>query len=122
MRQLLNLGHTIGHAVEKCSDYTISHGHAVAIGTAIICRAGAKMGFCTAEFAQKVETVLQKCSLPVTTEFTSDQLAESALVDKKRRGDFITLVIPKNAGDCVLHKVNITELESIISSGLERLQ
>ena len=38
-RRLLNLGHTVGHAVEKCSGYSIAHGHAVAIGLAIIARA-----------------------------------------------------------------------------------
>ena len=38
-RRLLNLGHTVGHAVEKCSGYTVSHGAAVAIGTAVMARA-----------------------------------------------------------------------------------
>ena len=45
-RQLLNLGHTIAHAIEKCSNYEISHGHAVAMGMAIISRAADDVGLC----------------------------------------------------------------------------
>lgn len=42
-RQLLNLGHTAGHAIETLSGYRISHGHAVAIGLAIMARPSAAM-------------------------------------------------------------------------------
>ncbi len=121
MRQLLNLGHTVGHAVEKCSGYTVTHGHAVAIGTAIICRAAAKMGFCDMDTAQRVENVLESCNLPTVTQYDAHELAQAALVDKKRRGENITLVLPRSTGECVLHKINISQLEEFIAAGLERL-
>jgi len=120
LRQLLNLGHTVGHAVEKCSGYSLSHGHAVAVGTAIICRAAERLSQCEKGLAERVESILIKCGLPVETEYSAEQLAGAALVDKKRRGDYITLVIPKSVGECVLHKAKISELENIIAAGLER--
>ena len=48
-RRKLNLGHSFGHAVEACSDFSIPHGCAVAIGMAIITRAAVKRGICTQE-------------------------------------------------------------------------
>ena len=53
-RKLLNLGHTIGHAIENCSGYTIPHGHAVAMGMAMIARASEKMGKCEVGTAEKI--------------------------------------------------------------------
>lgn len=46
VRQLLNFGHTIGHAIEKCSGFSITHGHAVAIGMVIVSRAAEHIGWC----------------------------------------------------------------------------
>lgn len=48
-RQLLNLGHTLGHGVEACSGYTVSHGRAVAIGMTLVTRAAVAFGRCPAE-------------------------------------------------------------------------
>lgn len=53
-RQLLNLGHTFGHAVEACSGYTVPHGCGVAIGMAIIARAAARRGICTDETCAQI--------------------------------------------------------------------
>jgi 3-dehydroquinate synthase len=49
-------------------------------------------------------------SLPDSTEYTPEQLAHVALVDKKRRGNEITLVVPKRIGECELVKVPVSEL------------
>lgn len=78
-RRLLNLGHTVGHAVEKCSGYTVSHGAAVAIGTAVMARA-----FCR-EDREEILAVLKKFGLPLETDFTPEELAQAALSDKKRQ-------------------------------------
>lgn len=118
-RQLLNLGHTIGHAVEKCSNYQITHGHAVAIGTAIISRAAERLGFCRLPLAQRIEAVLRRCNLPIHSPFGVEELAAAALVDKKRRGNKLTLVIPHSIGDCRLHQIEIGQLATIIQAGME---
>ena len=118
-RRLLNLGHTVGHAIEKCSGYTIPHGHAVAAGLAIIARSSARMGLCAPECAGRIAAVLERNRLPVTAGYSADALAEAALADKKRAGDDITLVLPERIGRCVLKKLPVTELRDVIAAGLE---
>ena len=110
-RQLLNLGHTAGHAIETLSGYRIAHGHAVAIGLAIMARA-----FC--RDAAEIEAALIKLGLPTRTEFSPEQLAQAALADKKRAGERITLVIPRAIGDCVLREVPVDTLADIFERGM----
>lgn len=118
-RKLLNLGHTVAHAIEKCSGYAIPHGHAVAAGLAIIARSAEALGWTGEPIAARIAACLAKNSLPTTTEYTAEALAEAALSDKKRAGGDITLVIPKKIGVCELKKVPVTDLLPIIRAGLE---
>ncbi|MGM9567540.1 MAG: 3-dehydroquinate synthase [Clostridia bacterium] len=119
LRQLLNLGHTIGHAIEKCSHFTITHGHAVAAGMAMITRAADALGWTKEPLSEKITGVLKKNQLPTAVNFTAEELYQGALADKKRRGDQLTLVIPEEIGRCVTRTVKITELEKIIRAGEE---
>lgn len=118
-RRLLNLGHTIGHAIEKCSDYSIPHGHAVAAGLAIIARASEKLSWTDEPIAARITTCLAQNGLPIDADYSAEELARAASADKKRAGSDITLVIPKKIGVCELKKVPVTELLAIISAGLE---
>ncbi len=120
LRQLLNFGHTIGHAVEKCSDFKITHGHAVAIGMAIITKAAEKRGFCENGTFTKVVCALQKCGLPTECGYTADELYSVTLSDKKRTGNTVTLVLPEKCGKCSLYKVSTDELLEYIKKGLEK--
>ncbi|NLA25829.1 MAG: 3-dehydroquinate synthase [Firmicutes bacterium] len=120
-RRLLNLGHTVGHAIEKLSGYRISHGHAVAAGMAVIARAALRLGRCSSACAARIEKTLLENSLPVTTNFTAAGLAAAALADKKRAGEEITLVLPREIGDCILWKIAVKELQGIIDAGMEPL-
>lgn len=116
-RQLLNLGHTVGHAVEQCSDFTIPHGGAVAIGMAVIARAAAARGLCSGETAARLIRVLKSHGLPTDTPYTAAQLTTVALRDKKRRGDRLTLIVPRAIGDCALHDIAAEELTAWITEG-----
>ena len=118
-RKLLNLGHTAGHAIEKCSGYAIPHGHAVAAGLAIIARSAEALGWAAEPIAARIAACLAKNGLPTGTNYTAEALAEAALADKKRSGGDITLVIPKKIGVCELKKVSVTDLLPIIRAGLE---
>lgn len=118
-RKLLNLGHTAAHGIERCSNYTVPHGHAVAIGLAIIARASEALGWTTAPIARRICACLQANGLPISTEYAPEALAEAALADKKRSGDQITLVIPQQIGSCVLKTVPVTELLPIFRAGWE---
>ena len=116
-RKLLNLGHTIGHAIEKCSGYAVPHGHAVAAGLAIISRSAEALGMTEEPIAQRICACLTALDLPVSTEFPPDLLKEAALADKKRAGDSITLVIPKEIGRCALETVPVDALLFTIRAG-----
>ena len=119
LRQLLNFGHTPGHAIEACSKYGISHGHAVAIGMLLMARAATAAGICEDDTAVRLEAVLQKAGLPTAAAYSPAELTAAALADKKRKGDSITLVVPKRMGECVLHAVPVTALESFFAQGME---
>ncbi len=117
-RQKLNLGHTIGHGIEAQSNFTISHGQAVAIGMAIITGAAANLGICQRTTWEQVISVLAKFDLPCTTKCTGQELFESALSDKKRLGGMVTLVVPQEIGCCILRPTPIEELRDFIEAGL----
>lgn len=118
-RMKLNLGHTVGHAIEQCSDFTLTHGHAVATGLSIITRAGEKMGITAPGTSEKLDAVLIQNHLATTTAYSAKELAAAALVDKKRTGNTIHLVLPTKVGECILKEVPVTKLEEIISLGLK---
>ena len=109
-RQLLNLGHTFAHSIEKLSMYETSHGSAVAMGMDLITRAAVKKGFCPGECLPILEELLEKYALPLRTEYPAEALADVALSDKKRAGDTITLAVPCAVGESRLHKIGVAEL------------
>ena len=117
-RQLLNLGHTVGHAIEKASHMTVSHGKAVAIGMAIVMRASVRMGLCPEEDLQSLLAILKAEGLPSHTDFDALTLTDAALSDKKRSGDTLSLVLPYAIGDCRLYPISITQLSEFMENGL----
>lgn len=119
LRKTLNLGHTAGHAIEQCSGYTIPHGHAVAIGLAIIARAAEALGWAEEKIAARVEAALVRNGLPTTTEFSPEALANAALSDKKRAGGQMTLVVPRAIGECYLKEIPVEQLERVFRAGME---
>ena len=117
-RQLLNLGHTIGHAIELCSNLTISHGSAVAIGTVIATKIAIYLGLCPESDLDEIVDLLKSAKLPTECTYTASELASVASADKKRAGDRINLVLPFGIGNCQLYRVSVDELEALISKGL----
>lgn len=113
-RQFLNLGHTLGHAIEKCSHFEISHGHAVAIGMVYAARLANRLGLCDAAAQKRIEQALLANHLPTKAPFTPDELCAAALSDKKRAGGIITFVLPRAIGQCELKKMAVAELPAIV--------
>ena len=117
-RRLLNLGHTVGHGVEAKSNFTLSHGKSVAIGTAIIARSTVNYQLLSQECAIKIENLLREFCLPVRTQDSAKELASFALSDKKRTGDTVSLVVPRAIGRCEILTTPVEELEKFIQAGL----
>lgn len=117
-RALLNLGHTLAHAIEKCSDYKTEHGKAVAVGTVIISLGAYKLGLTQNDITDRVININKKYNLPVSTEYSASELLEVTKQDKKCDADKITLVIPEKIGKCKLYKTDFNTLKSVIEKGL----
>ena len=115
VRQLLNLGHTFGHAIEKLNGYTIYHGEGVSVGMMIAACAAEKAGRCVPGVRAELREMLEKAGLPVTTPFSAAEVARAARNDKKRRGDRITVVLPAERGRCELVRLPVEELEGFIA-------
>lgn len=111
-RMKLNLGHTIGHGVEAKSHFSISHGKAVAIGTAIVSRA------CNCSDCDRIVSLLTSFGLPVHTDYTAEDLYIYALSDKKRSGGTVNLIIPRHIGLCDIVPTPVDGLKSFIEAGL----
>jgi len=110
LRKLLNLGHTLGHAVEKIHNYEMRHGQAVAVGTCMIARAAAQKGLLGAQAAERIERAFTQNGLPTTTKDDPQAIARAALSDKKRAGGQITLVVPREIGRCELLHIPVENL------------
>lgn len=117
-RQMLNLGHTIGHGIEANSGYTISHGKAVAAGMAIVAKAAWKNGICDRIVYDDICKVLDKFHLPKNTHFSSQSLYLSALSDKKRSGSNVNLIIPLAIGHCKIQTTPTNDVKFFIEAGL----
>lgn len=114
-RQLLNLGHTLAHAIEKQSSFTINHGHAVAIGLTAIARCAYACGLSAEDSSQRIAALLIKYHLPISCDYSTEELCQIILKDKKRSGQTINLVIPRRIGDTYLQKIDIAQLEEFYS-------
>ena len=111
-RQLLNLGHTFGHAIELLSNFELSHGEAISIGTVIACEFSNKINFGKVDI-DLVKEVLVNNGLPVATNFTHSEIFETLLTDKKRRGNQISLILPVEIGDSRIYKIEIEKFKEL---------
>ena len=117
-RMKLNLGHTIGHGAEAQSHFEISHGKGVAIGMAIVARAGAARGICGNDTKDAIVGILRKFGLPLSCEYSAESLYRAALSDKKRSGGTVNLIIPERIGFCRIQPTPVEEIQSFIEAGL----
>ena len=112
-RQLLNFGHTIGHAVEKCSNFRLRHGQAVAIGMVMMAQIAWEKGWSSENCEGPIREVLCRFRLPLESPYDFPSLSTAMLADKKRKGGEITLVIPERIGKAVLKRIPVEELPAL---------
>lgn len=126
-RKMLNLGHTIGHSLEKMSSFKLTHGCAVSLGMSIITKGSEALGYTEKGTWETLDTLLRKFFLPTDLEGYKNiiptidykTIAKNALSDKKRNGDVISLVIPERIGHCTLRDIPVAEIENFVSLGLK---
>jgi 3-dehydroquinate synthase len=120
-RKKLNLGHTFGHAIEKCSDNMLLHGEAVSIGMTIAAKISEQMGFITNEDFVRIKNILETAGLPVTTDIAPENLMEAIRKDKKRENEFVYFVLNRSIGNSIIKTIAFNELAILLEKALIEL-
>lgn len=118
-RKLLNLGHTLGHAIETLSNFELGHGSCVAAGTAMMAQTCSKLGLCSYEDAKSIAELTQSYELPTSTSFTVEELYSAALHDKKSHADSIDVALIYGIGDVRIERKSFAELKQLIELAKE---
>jgi 3-dehydroquinate synthetase len=120
VRALLNLGHTVGHALEAHGGYARwLHGEAVALGMVAEMRAASALGWTPAAVTARATALLAALGLPVAV--GREELAASwpfVFSDKKRAGDSIRLPVVTHVGEARLEKIRLTDLRDAVLRGM----
>lgn len=117
LRRILNFGHTIGHAVEGASDYTIIHGLAVAIGMAAAAKLAVLAGLLPHQDAQIITETLVAYGMPVDIPKNLDRkrIKKYLLADKKTVGGTVHYVLPTRIGStCIVADLDEKLVEKVL--------
>lgn len=98
-RRKLNLGHTLAHAIEKCST-RMNHGEAVAVGTALIASASVRLGLLAEADCRRIVAVLSRLGFDLTPPVEVKRLLKEVGKDKKSEDGMLRIVLPVGIGDC----------------------
>lgn len=114
-RATLNLGHTVGHAVEMVSNFELKHGEAVAIGLLAETRLAERTGLAEKGLTGEVEGVLEGLQLPteIPPGLDKEAMIDVMQVDKKRAGGKVRFALPVKIGE-VRVGMEIDDLESVL--------
>ena len=111
-RALLNLGHTLAHAIEASSGYAgIRHGEAVAIGMVAACRVAKKLDRLEAQDVERAQQLLDRLGLPTAVEpYLGERVLSFLSADKKRKGSKLNYIAPGRPGQVSIVPMTLDEL------------
>ncbi len=114
LRAVLNLGHTVGHAVELVSGFNLRHGEAIAIGMAAEAKLSAKLGLAASGLSDAIAESLSALGLPVRipNNLPRGEIVRAMRVDKKKSADAVRFALPIEIGKVGL--IEVTDLESAL--------
>lgn len=115
-RAALNLGHTVGHAVELVSKFQLRHGEAVAIGTVVEAKYAEKIGIASKGLANEIAEVLSSLGLQIQIpkELSHQEIIHAMKMDKKKNEQAIRFALPVEIGKVEL--VDVKDLEKVLES------
>ena len=127
-RAVLNAGHTVAHALEQATDYTIPHGEAVAIGLVIETRVAEAMGLANSGTADEIAALLARLDLPVAPPEGLDQSRITAALtrDKKNRGGVVHAALVASFGtiardgEAWTHPLDLRAVEELLVGNGQR--
>lgn len=113
-RATLNLGHTVGHAVELVSKFKLRHGEAIAIGTVVEAKHSARIGLAGVGLVDAVNESFKSLGLPIQIpeEMPREEIIQAMRMDKKKNAKAIRFALPVEIGKVDL--VDVTDLESVL--------
>ncbi|MBE6186747.1 MAG: 3-dehydroquinate synthase [Rikenellaceae bacterium] len=112
-RRLLNLGHTLAHAIEKSSS-KFNHGEAVAVGLAMIADVAAKQGLLAVEDKERILNLLQRAGFALEPPVEVRTLLKAVKRDKKAEGNDIYIVFPRAIGRCEVVRMPVEEFKALV--------
>ena len=118
VRRILNYGHTIGHAVEGASDYSLIHGLAVSIGMVAAAKIAMLNGLLVKEDGQKIIDILISYNMPIEVPKTLDRerIKRYLLTDKKTVGGKVFYVLPTEIGNtCFTADVTEQQVDRVLA-------
>lgn len=109
LREILNLGHTVGRAIETVSNYQLLHGEALSIGMIAQTLLANELGYMTVEETKRVKNLLQKANLPVSIPdyIDKEELVKKLYTDKKVKDGKLRFVVEKGIGNIVEFKEGV---------------
>ncbi|NWG07663.1 MAG: 3-dehydroquinate synthase [Chloroflexi bacterium] len=117
IRAALNLGHTVGHAVELVSKFELRHGEAISIGTVVEARYAERIGIADKGLADRIAETLIALELPtqIPDGVPHGEIIRAMRVDKKKNAKAIRFALPAEIGRVEL--VEVSDLESVLDDG-----
>jgi len=112
-RRKLNFGHTIGHAIEKCSG--LPHGEAIAIGMAAEARLSVSRKLLSGKDAERLLRLLADAGLPSSAKAEPAKLIDAIRKDKKRESKSVKMALLEGIGKCSVQDVPMEEIEAVLN-------
>lgn len=126
LREILNYGHTLGHAIERQENYEWRHGHAISVGMVFAAELGRLVTGLDAGVVRQHRTILSRLGLPISYQ-TADRpgLLDAMRIDKKARGNKLRFVVLKDVGAPIIAEnpgpeLVYAALATVTSEGVRR--
>lgn len=114
LRHMLNFGHTLGHAIEMASHFTLSHGDSVAKGMYWITKIAVEKGWCSEETLSELTNLLKTYDFDLTLPENTEETYRILCSDKKRTGNTIRMIVPEGIGSCRIREMNLQEVKDLL--------
>ena len=124
MRQLLNFGHTIGHALEQVSNYKLGHGEAVMLGIIAESYMALKLKLLSTDVFEKIKSIFGKCDIPMAKlnkTYSRPAIKKALMMDKKNVNQTPRFILIKNIGSMYVGSTGYTSVipDEIINRGID---
>lgn len=121
LREILNYGHTMGHAIERAEDYTMRHGEAVAIGAVFASHLARELGYAQDDLVERHERLFAMVGLPIRYQGSLETLMRGITSDKKVRAGAVRFVLLEDQGVTIVRPVDPQTVQKVAEDlGMDR--